>query len=591
MHAIGNFLKISRRGGSVYLHEVKAAFSGEASGITLVLYLLEGSAHVFEIKLPIPQTAEEEHFVEEYFYARVYNILSMLGGVKMDVYTGGEAYCGSLAQRLSEVFGVEEERVLRRGYAKCLNVADRMNIALHAAPFRFALHEGAAPMGNQEKESKRGDILAGLRGAVERSMRGAFVGIDVGGTDIKLIAARDGRIDHMREYDWNPSSFETVDEISSVVLLLARMSRALLSFDTLPQEACALREAVLKKGAAAEAIEEGVLRLEALAEKLTELDGMGVSFPDVVVRDKIVGGETHKTKGVREHASDYEKEFAKLSILNQGLAAYCKKEGSVHITNDGPMSAYAAAAELAHSPEAASVTEGIFAHSLGTELGAGWINGEGKVPEYPLEVYNCIIDLGNAPARSFLPADVRSLNNFNTGLPGTLQRFAGQSGAFRLAEEYYRKSAPARYQELFELGFILRTGEGMEAAIEPVDRRKAFLEHLMAQAEAGVEEAMEIFKTIGKCMAAVWLETDSTLHPACKSRVLFGRFVKRRAVFALMNEGAKEICPDILMFPADDELAYTELMVQLRDSKQYTVAQFGQAVGAIYFAASVLQGA
>ena len=46
------------------------------------------------------------------------------------------------------------------------------------------------------------------------------------------------------------------------------------------------------------------------------LDGVGLSYPDVVIKDKIVGGETSKTAGLRANPDiDYEQEFAKLTAL------------------------------------------------------------------------------------------------------------------------------------------------------------------------------------------------------------------------------------------------------------------------------------
>ncbi len=589
MNTIAKFLEVSKQGGSVYMHDVKAAFSKMDDKITLALHLLNGGVRVFELPLPIPQTEAEGRFIQDYFYGRVYNIISMLGGVKMDVYCGSKPFFKELAQGLEKVFGVNVARLKREGYAKCLNVADRMNLALGEAQFCFELFLGDADIKDQSDQTLELDIVSGFKEAASRAAHGRFIGIDIGGTDIKLVGVHNGRLNHIKEYDWNPSSFKTIDCITSVVLLLARMSRALLCLPyELSQKARELRELVLDKNASYESMFLNVELLEALASELIGVDGIGVSFPDVVVRDKIVGGETHKTKGVREHSKDYEKEFKALTALNCSLNEYCREGGKVHITNDGPMSAYTAAVELAHSHEASTIRLGMFAHSLGTELGTGWVNEEGKVPEYPLEVYNCIIDLGNAPARSYEALDVRSLNNFNTGLAGTLQRFTGQSGAFRLAEEYYKKTAPKAYEELFEKGFITKTGAQMFASVEPVDMRKAFLEHLMEQAEQGMPEAMEIFSTIGKCLAATWLETDEVLKPKCKARVLFGRFVKRRAVFQLMNEGATKVLPNLTLLAADDSLAFTKLMAELRDSKEYTVAQFGQAVGSVYFAASVL---
>ena len=41
--------------------------------------------------------------------------------------------------------------------------------------------------------------------------------------------------------------------------------------------------------------------------------------------------------------------------------------------------------------------------------------------------------LGNHPTRAYHELDARSVNNFNTGLAGTLQKYCSQSGAYRLA--------------------------------------------------------------------------------------------------------------------------------------------------------------
>ncbi len=78
------------------------------------------------------------------------------------------------------------------------------------------------------------------------------------------------------------------------------------------------------------------------------------------------------------------------------------------------------------------------------------------------------------------------------------------------------------------------------------------------------------------------------LHPKTKSRVLFGRFVKRKRCFELMQEGASRRLA-VRLTAGDGNLAFTPLMLDLNADPAHTVAQFGQAVGAAYFAASVLE--
>lgn len=590
MTAVREYIERAKHGESVYLFEVKSKFDVESISVKCVLSLSGGREKLFSIGLPEPKDSEEAAFIRSYFYTRIYNTISILGGRCMTIYTNDNAFAYHLAMSLENTFGVHEARNKRNGYAKCLNVTDRINAALETEPFYFNVVKGGnVKYGAQEAHASKDDITAAFRHAVKKSSRGYICGMDVGGTDIKIVGATNGHIDHIKEYDWFPAAFKCIDDIVDTIILMARLSRALLSLKDITLEIAEVRRFVLKRETSLDEIRKGVEKLEAYVDKVQPLDGIGLSFPDVVIRNKIVGGETYKTKGVRESSNDYENEFKKLTRLNEKLGVLCRDSGAVCIINDGPMAAYSAAVELAHSPNKDEVQSGIFAHTLGTELGTGWIDETGTVPEYPIEVYNCIIDLGNEPAKAYPSVDVRSLNNFNTGLPGTLQKYTSQSGAFRLAEEYYRASAPELYKELFDKGYITALNDkSMIPTVEPVDLRKKFLEHLMAQAENGIEEAQRIFKQIGVYLAATWLETEDILHPAAKARVLYGRFVKSRKCFELMLEGARKILPDIVFSAADNELAFTPLMCELRDNPEYSVAQFGQAAGAVYFAASAL---
>ena len=118
----------------------------------------------------------------------------------------------------------------------------------------------------------------------------------------------------------------------------------------------------------------------------------------------------------------------------------------------------------------------------------------------------------------------------------------------------------------------------------PRDLRKPCLEHLMALAEEGVPETEEIFRRIGRHLAQVNREMDFILHPGTQTRYLYGRFVKRARCFALIREGCAEVMPSLRLVAADENLACSPLMLQLAQRPGVTVAQFGQAVGAIYYA-------
>lgn len=216
---------------------------------------------------------------------------------------------------------------------------------------------------------------------------------------------------------------------------------------------------------------------------------------------------------------------------------------------------------------------GIIAHTLGTDLGTGWLDADGSIPEAPMELYDLLLDLGSLPSRMLSPEDLRSVRNENSGLPGA-RRYMGQAAAFRLAAQL----SPSLLR-----GYVRQEGEVMRIPTAPEDMRKPCLEHLMALAEAGEPSAMEIFRRIGAHLGLLSREMEFLLHPKTNTRFLFGRFVKRQSCFKLLCEGCRETAPHIRLQAADEELARTPLMVQLAKRKDATVAQFGQAVGAIYF--------
>jgi hypothetical protein len=339
------------------------------------------------------------------------------------------------------------------------------------------------------------------------------------------------------------------------------------------------------RGASLRAIKASVLAGERLLGAPFVLDAIGVCFPDVVVRDMIVGGEVYKTRGMRDHlGAAYEGEFRRLSALGGALRGFLKPDGVVGIVNDGPMAAFTAAVELGVIDPAA-IADGVFAHTLGTELGTGWVTEFGTIPDIPLEVYNCIIDLGSYPERQYAPDDVRSINNFNTRLAGTLQKYTSQSGVFRLAAKYLPDQEPALFAEIVERGLLTVSVAGVFVPTEPRDMRKSLLEFLMSAVEAGGHPAVDrIFREIGEFMAVAWLESKWLLDPAVDARVLFGRLVKRRACFDRMVEGARTVAPALELEVADDEMANTDLMRQLRENEAHSVAQFAQAIGAIHYA-------
>jgi hypothetical protein len=600
--AVRDLVDAAKGGWPVYISTVRECLDrldpADVFHLTATVHGFDEADRVYSFTLPkfASLAADERAMVIEYVLAGLYNVISTVGGRGLELRADGDDGEGvELAGIFEHDFGIGLDRLGRPGYGRAVNVSERMDEAIspQGTPSRgaFQLSTRHSADGTASPTPRAGTAggIAELCDLAQSDLGGAAIcGIDIGGTDIKLCLAVDGQVASFLEYDWFPAAFTAIDQIIDPILLLVRLLRL--------DGACARRlpgaEAVAEvikpafgRAAAASEIEAAVRAGEALLSEPFALDAIGVCFPDVVVRDKIVGGEVYKTRGMRDHLGPaYEAEFRRLSRLDEKLGAFVKPGGVVGIVNDGPMAAFTAAVELG-AVDPTSIKDGVFAHTLGTELGSGWVTEDGEIPDIPLEIYNCIIDLGSYPERAFAPDDVRSVNNFNTRLAGTLQKYASQSGVFRLAAKYLPDEDPALFAELLARGLLLASSSGLFVPTEPTDMRKPLLEFLMAAAEAGGRPAVDrIFREIGEFTAVAWLESKWLLNPAVQERILFGRLVKRRACFDLMVDGARAIAPDLVLEVADVEMANTDLMRQLRDSDRYTVAQFAQAIGAVHYA-------
>lgn len=573
---LDEFISLSQRGDALWISDVRRAFAAEPDAYRAVIRLecLDGTLRDYSCPLPHWENAAGRDFLAEYLTARIFNILSCFSGRALHVYLDLSA---EEPRRLAE--DCLATFTATPGLKKVLNIARRLCGSMGLPPFGMDVHDinDYAPAPPREAPASGVSLNERLLAAIEAGGRGAYCGMDVGGTDIKLAAALDGRLLAVKEYDWNPAASPTADGITEPMLMLARLMRACVIADSLPKDhsALAVLAAALRKDADDEEIRTAISACEGAAAGLPLFDGLGLSFPDIVIGSRILGGETPKTKAMRENPDvDYETEFAKLSHVSESLAALCRPGVRVRIINDGPMAAFSAAAELAaDGADGAELTHGVVAYALGTDLGSGWIDARGDIPEIPLELYDLLLDLGSAPWKRVPPEDIRSVRNENSGLPG-VRRYLGQAATYRLAQELQ----PSLLDGLTE-----ESDGVIRIKTAPQDMRKPSLERLMTAAADGNEAAREIFRRIGSNLAALTEEMEYLLSTGTDSRYIFGRFAKIPGCFALIREGFGSVLPGMKLIAADDGLARSGLMRQLARLEGVTVAQFAQAVSAIYY--------
>ena len=347
---LSRFLEQAQSDRPVYITDVRKAFQIYGSRpfhIHVTLY--DGGIRCFPLMLPETVSPEEAEFVCSYVHAMLYNILSSLGALHIDLYLDpSDRECAEMARSLDAVFQTDLPKARRTGFGKCLNVNERTVLALTQGRERFSFRicdiAGEPQVFAPEKTECSKPVFSMLPAMTRGKL---LLGIDIGGTDIKLAVSVDGRLALCKEFDWFPASFATAEELIAPILLLTRLLRAAGTLFA-QEKAAQLDTAALSKTATLEEMERGAAAMEQAAGTLRGFDAIGLCFPDVVIRNRIVGGETYKTRGMRENAAlDYEAQFAKITDLCMLLQAYTVPGGVVMNTNDGPMAAFTAAVEQA----------------------------------------------------------------------------------------------------------------------------------------------------------------------------------------------------------------------------------------------------
>ena len=349
-------LEDARAGKPVYITTAHHVFDGlhhaESERIVCVVERMDQDGRTaYELRIPSLDRcdAEAQAFVRDYLNAEVYNILSSIGGRRMTLYVDtAKPALMALVAGLNDAFCIDRSRQARTGYGRAVNVIDRMIDAVcpGESPFSFQIDDLARLPVLSGKQRHRVDTMSFFKACTEDLSGSAFAGIDVGGTDIKAVLVVDGRIVDYKEYDWFPANFTRSAQLIDPICLIARVLQARLAIHRLPddsQEACLpVIARAMDKDASDEQMQKVLRELAKSAVPTNErLTAIGLCFPDVVVKNKIVGGEVYKTRGIRNNPEiDYDTDFAQLTHLDDRLRASVVPGGAVRIINDGPMASF-----------------------------------------------------------------------------------------------------------------------------------------------------------------------------------------------------------------------------------------------------------
>lgn len=250
------------------------------------------------------------------------------------------------------------------------------------------------------------------------------------------------------------------------------------------------------------------------------------------------------------------------------------------VLNDGNAASYITSVEQTFAPESFIDENGMFCCTIGTEMGTGFISRGGTIQHIPLEGFQHVIDLGNEEYQKYPPADLRSVNSTNTGIPGVVQKYISQMGLFRMALTALWESKDPLFEKLQEMGLIAYDAgaDTLYSVLEPEDRRGTLTRFLVSQLSEGCPAVEEAFRMMGKAMG-ILIDQDRLIFPEITTRrLLSGGIIADDRAFALMREGLRAYNPSYDVMRLDEETMYSPLLRSMTPEQR----SFNVAIGSAY---------
>ena len=539
----------------------------------------------------LPQHTDlPDALVMSYLLAEINNMVVSFGGESLTAYFDmNDSALRALLESALSRFQADAPYRQRAGYGIYVNYINRMNKIKKLGSFHVACRDILSYREPQPNEVYRiyeaGDIRERrklLYRAADELGGKCFCSLDIGGNSIKGAVVNNGEIIFIKEYKWCPSYCRTADEMTSPIVMMLRFladcTVSLLTGKNLGNiySPCFNPETPYEKMLdAAERIEEaGVSPLRAF-------DAIVMGFPDNVVNNKVAGGESYKHHGMRNNPElDYELEFEKSASLDILAEPYCREKGPVIVINDANAASIIISIDQAFSGEDSWIPpQGLFANTIGTEMGTGFISQGGTIQSIPLEGFQHIIDIGNFSAAAYEARDVRSNRSLITGIPGTVQRYISQLGLFRMAISGLQARMPEIVEQLVGEGILTRTEDGgLHVQDFPVDHRGRLTQFLIDLAKNNNPVVMACFEKIGQALG-VLIDIDLNIFPEISAlRFLSGGIVSSDVAFELINKGLQGHNPAFKTIRLDEKTLKSSLLCNMTALRR----NFTVAIGSAY---------
>ena len=530
--------------------------------------------------------SEYSNLAERYLLAMMNNMVVSFGGEVLELYfPANDSFLASLSHRVAERFQVDSLPHKRTKYGTFVNYINRINRNIGLKPFRITLKD--ISLWQMPKSSliarvyePRNDIdeREALRQSATLLSGKCFCSLDVGGNSIKCAVVRDGKVLLLKEHKWFPAGCKTADELLGPILSLTELLRGCAALcDTNSGRV----EVILNKEYLDTELSKPAKELAKEKEVQSYFfDAVVIGFPDIVINNKISGGETSKQTGMKKLSGEnYEMDFAKTVDLDDMVRHHVKPDGTVIVLNDGNAAAFVTSVELAFSQDYIVDDNGMFANTVGTEMGTGFISPAGTIQSFPLEGYQFVVDLGNTDYTKYPPKDIRSINNIGTGIPGTVQKNISQLGLFRLAIVGLMEHDPNAFRQLVDKGFLNYSEKEdlLTICMQPLDQRGALTRELFAMLEEEHPVLLEAFAAMGKVMG-IHIDQCQLIFPELPStRLLSGGIISPDRAFSAMLNSLLRYNPDYNLIRLDEDIMLSPLLKGIAPNQRNFIVAIGSA--------------
>ena len=300
--------------------------NSEATETVLVAYMQDGKhARIFRAPIPADEETWQRHEVSKYIKTYIYNRAWAIGANRILISCPKKLY-----EQIKAAFMAEDGE-----YHHLTSFMTKV----YEKPFEFqwvesGVIESMMPFPTSETQYSHNPLTPFIKGDM-----GARIGVDLGGSDIKVVAMVDGELKFYRKMNWRPMTFTDAEQHLTVV--------------------------------------SDMIHTAQKESELTKLDGIGISTAGVVVNSKIM------ISGLC--AGLTESQFRE-KITPMGDIVKSRFSGvDVDIAHDGDVAAIWAYVEMDLG--------NVLGLSLGTGLGAGFANKHGALTGFLCEIGKSLIDM------------------------------------------------------------------------------------------------------------------------------------------------------------------------------------------------------